>query len=316
MDVDERIREYMGNTWTKSFGEFKISGLDRYDKNDHPKIFCFNDFQKDPYACIQPQTRTTYYHDMARYVYPHPSLHPQRFFFCPRDRVEPFPVPTLVKSRPINNYYHSILMNLNVERHFGTLSGLHDKDIPFTQKKDVLVWRGNDTGYGFGNHIPPRFVSRETLVARHASSSSPFLDIGLSDVKEENKDVYGAHMRPKLSLMNQLEHKFILSVEGNDVATNLKWILYSNSVPFCPPFEMESWILESRLEPWVHYIPVHHEFTDLDDKVEWAINHPSQCQEVAQNGKSYISQFLNLKTENHIIHQILHNYSQKITIVP
>lgn len=307
MTIEERIRAYLGGACHHP----EVVDMSTLDENNRPVIYCYEDFCRDTSEISE--SRTTYFHDMTRYLYPLTSLHRFRFLFYPRDRVEPFPIPTLVKSRPIRDHGKSILMNLNVERHFSDISErLVRADIPTLEKKPVLLWRGGDTGYGFGNNIPFRPVSREMLVRKYAQDSDPRLDIGLSGT---NRPEFQKYCRKKMTFEEQLQYRFILSVEGNDVATNLKWLLYSNSVPFCPPFEMESWILESRLKPWVHYIPVRYDFTDLVDKVEWAVRHPQECEFIVINGREYIRQFLHVREERLIIDAILEKYASSVSII-
>ena len=53
-----------------------------------------------------------------------------------------------------------------------------------------------------------------------------------------------------------VSHRFVLSLEGNDVATNLKWLLASSSVVVMPTPTKESWLMEGLLRPYVHYLPL------------------------------------------------------------
>jgi len=306
MDIEERVKIYMGDAY------FRTSRVRLSSTDNVVNVYRYNDFIGKPFTANDRDVRTTYYHDMTRYLRPLVSLHDNRFLFYPRDRVEPFDIPVLVKSRPIRQRGESILMNLNVNRHFGSL--FHHADIPFMEKKDVLVWRGADTGYGFGNNIPPRDVSRQLLVEKFHDSANPQIDIGLSQVKPERNEGLAAYLKPVMSQAEQLRHKYILSVEGNDVATNLKWVLYSNSVPFCPPFEIQSWILEDRLEPWEHFIPVRPDFSDLEEKVAWADNHPERCLRIAGAGRRYMETFLDIKREKRVIAALLERYARNVSI--
>ena len=45
-------------------------------------------------------------------------------------------------------------------------------------------------------------------------------------------------------------------LEGNDVATQLKFALRSNSVVVMPPPKWENFLLHGLLKPWVHFVPV------------------------------------------------------------
>lgn len=307
MDIEDRVKIYMGDAYIRA-SRVKLSSLDGL-----VNVYRYNDFLGKPFTSNDKDVRTTYHHDMTRYLRPLASLHDNRFLFYPRDRVEPFHIPVLVKSRPIRQRGDSILMNLNMNRHFGNLFHNAD-DIPFMEKKNVLVWRGADTGYGFGNNIPPRDTSREVLVKKFYKSSNPQIDIGLSQVKPERRDALASYLKPVMSQTEQLGYKYILSVEGNDVATNLKWVLYSNSVPFCPPFDIQSWILEDRLEPWEHFIPVRSDFSDLEEKVAWADNHPERCLHIAGAGRRYMEAFLDIKKERRIIEAILARYARNVSI--
>lgn len=42
-------------------------------------------------------------------------------------------------------------------------------------------------------------------------------------------------LKPSLSIRQQLGYRYLVSVEGNDVASGLKWMLASNSTVLMPP---------------------------------------------------------------------------------
>lgn len=57
----------------------------------------------------------------------------------------------------------------------------------------------------------------------------------------------------KASQKQTLEHKCLLSIEGDDASSGLKWMLFSNAIAFLPPVTYESWALESLLQPFAHH---------------------------------------------------------------
>lgn len=242
--------------------------------------------------------------------------------YCPRDRVELFTkIPTLVKSRVISEDEHcSILVKMNTTRHFQNLNDIVKKDVPFHQKKNALVWRGATTGYGFGNHIPIRSVSRETLVKKYCNEASlkKGINVGLSKIiqeaKKKEKD-YEKFLRPTMTFDELLQYKYILSVEGNDVATNTKWIMCSNSVLFMPKPQIESWFLESKLVPFVHYIPVNDDFSNLETQIKWCDQNPKKCKEIIKNANDYVKIFLDEKNENKIMKSVLEAYLKNVQFV-
>ena len=299
-----------------------------------------------PIYTNSPPPNMNYYRDLYHVwsqLSPSYQTEERKIVWFPHDRVERFGFPILVKTRTILSQPFlltlvspshkkeddvntdlmvtggSILLKLNSIRHFGWMT--HPfivNDVPFSRKKAVVLWRGNATGYGFGNNIPYRTVSRETLVKTYTHSPFTFLDIGLTLPKHFLKDSGNSknlnlqnlqkYSKPNVSLGDQLQYKYILSVEGNDVATNLKWIMASNSLVMAPIPQMESWFLESRLVPYVHFLPINDDFSDLVEKYHWAERHPSKCEQMVLNAKTYVKPFLEQKKELELQKEVMMYY--------
>lgn len=107
------------------------------------------------------------------------------------------------------------------------------------EKDPRLVWRGAATGVQGGKPNNHR-VSRIDVVRRY--SSSPGIDVGFTESFGKAKYLE----KDKISKKELLKHKYLLSMEGNDIASGLKWMLLSNSVVFMAKPEHESWAMEVR----------------------------------------------------------------------
>jgi len=82
-------------------------------------------------------------------------------------------------------------------------------------------------------------------------------------------------------------------IEGNDVSTGLKWALHSNSVVLTQKPSRSSWLMEELLQPWVHYAPLDDdELTDVDEKVQWVLDHQVEAQEIARRASLWIGNLL------------------------
>ena len=106
-------------------------------------------------------------------------------------------------------------------------------------------------------------------------------------------DFYGRHLeshgvRPKTDITEMSKYKYLLSVEGNDVASGLKWMLYSNSVVLMSPPTKATWAMEDLLLPFVHYLPLKHDYSNLLEMLEWAEQHQEACQEISKRATDYI----------------------------
>ncbi|ENU5547690.1 TPA: hypothetical protein ACIK0Z_000605 [Campylobacter jejuni] len=62
-----------------------------------------------------------------------------------------------------------------------------------------------------------------------------------------------------LNKKEQMKYKFIISLEGNDVASNLKWAMNSNSLVLAPKITCETWFMEGTLKPNYHFALIDNE---------------------------------------------------------
>lgn len=115
-------------------------------------------------------------------------------------------------------------------------------------------------------------------------------------------------LKPKIPISEHLKYKFILSLEGNDVATNLKWIMSSNSIAVMPKPKYETWFMEGSLIPDHHYICIDDNYTNLEDKLKFYIENPLQAQAILDNANAYVRQFFNKKQEDLISLLVLQKY--------
>lgn len=118
-----------------------------------------------------------------------------------------------------------------------------------------------------------------------------------------------------MSIWEQLKYKYILSIEGNDVASGLKWQLYSNSVVFMRKPKIVSWAMEDKLEPYVHYIAIKDDFSDLIEQIEYADKNYDKCLNIIKNANKFIEQFQDQKKEEIIHFLVIKKYFDLINII-
>lgn len=53
----------------------------------------------------------------------------------------------------------------------------------------------------------------------------------------------------------------------------------------------------NEIRPWVHYVPLNLDLSDLREKYDWAESHPVEAEKIAKAGQDYVSQ---MRTENWI----------------
>mgnify|MGYP001207506079 CR=1 FL=1 len=210
------------------------------------------------------------------------------------------------KTREIDDN-NIILLRLETERHWGPIKTIFSQDRPWTEKNNKIIWRGATTG-------ADRHKQRKILVEKYFNHPNKNIDVGFSEIVQ-NENNQSKNIKSKLDIKDQLKSKYIISIEGNDVASGLKWQMYSNSLVFMSKPLIESWFMEGLLKPWYHYIPLKDDYSDLEEKYNWALNHDEKCQEIISNANAYVHQFLDESNEILIMEEILNRYLQNVKFV-
>lgn len=79
-----------------------------------------------------------------------------------------------------------------------------------------------------------------------------------------------------------LQYKYILCPNGNDVSTQLYWIIGTNSVAFKEDCEYEI-LCDYYLKPWIHYVPISKNFIDLREKYDFIERNPDIAKKIIEN---------------------------------
>ena len=196
---------------------------------------------------------------------------------------------SLVKSRPIGDgNENSVLLKLDEPRHYIRIVG----DQPFRHKKNLLIGRG-------AIYQQHRFDFYDKYFGHQ------LCDLGSVGKKGIGKSEWE---KPKMGLKEHLDYKFVLSLQGNDVATNLKWIMSSNSVAVMPKPTIETWFMEGTLVGGVHYIEIAADYSDLEAQLEYYIAHPEACEAIIKNAQQHTAAFWNKKTEELCHLMVLERY--------
>ncbi|EMJ3468976.1 glycosyl transferase family 90 [Vibrio harveyi] len=196
-------------------------------------------------------------------------------------------VPSFIKSRPIHgDNQNSIVLKLNQIRHFKFV----DDEMSYREKKDMVAWRG----VGFQPH-------RQTVI--HAFYDHPQCNIGQTRPQEGQPWEKGF-----MSIEEQLQYKFLLCIEGNDVATNLKWAMSSNSLVIMSKPKYETWFMEGKLEAGIHYVEVKDDYSDLPEKMDYYLANEQEALAIIENAHQWVEQFKDKRKERLISLMVADKY--------
>lgn len=122
---------------------------------------------------------------------------------------------------------------------------------------------------------------------------NPHFDLGITG----NFDGRPEWTVKPMTRQQQLGFRYIACIEGNDVATNLKWVMSSNSIALMPRPEFEIWFMEGRLKPDYHYLEVKPDYSDALEKMQWLDKNPSKADAIIANAHDWVSRFRNPRVE-------------------
>lgn len=164
-------------------------------------------------------------------------------------------------------------------------------------KTDKAVFRGATTGAGVNSQTNQR------LKALDISEERPdLLDVGITSWNFRPRKYEGERYLQtiershypkanKLSLQDQSNYKYILTLEGHVAAYRLSYELSTESVILLANSRWKMWYYKF-LKPYVHYVPVSENLEDLVEKIEWCRNNDAECEKIALNAKKFYDTYL------------------------
>jgi hypothetical protein len=172
-----------------------------------------------------------------------------------------------------------------------------DSGIPalWKDKIDKVVWRGSPTGFG-------PLTNRTRFRSLVKLSSLPDVDACFSRFHHSSDD-------PKKDLellthlgiacpQNQTEfhefarYRYVLDMDGNSWSDRFIHLLSLGStvIKQAPKFD-DAVTLKAR--PYIHYIPVKSDMSNMEDVLRHCRSNPTYCQKVAENGVRFVKEEFN-----------------------
>jgi hypothetical protein len=149
--------------------------------------------------------------------------------------------------------------------------------VPWEKKENILFWRGGVSGWwSYGGSWRIDVVK--------ACLTIPKTDIKFVDCYVRpycNPTDTPELFADKVDVLDQLKYKALLYLDGNSSASNATWIFASGCVPVFVSIH-EFWFRDF-LVPWVHYIPVQWDLSDLSEKIQWIWDNDDNARQIAEN---------------------------------
>ncbi len=173
---------------------------------------------------------------------------------------------------------------------------------PWSTKKEKAFWRG---GLTRGERLQ---------AARQGLQHSQLLDIKLVGA-ELGDDLKREGVVGDFATLDQfMDYKYLPTFDGVICAyPAFQWRLLSNSVTLKQESDEVQWFYRA-VKPYVHYIPLKQDLSDLYDQIVWAQNHDAECQKISSQAQAFAQN--NLMMEDHYLYlyHVLRRYASLQTL--
>ena len=165
---------------------------------------------------------------------------------------------------------------------------------------DKVAWFGNIESAGTNL---PESRTRPMLVNDLAPKHPDKFDFQRAGYKGASSGVY-------VSMPEMVrKYRYLLDIGGAGYSGRLKFLLFSGR----PLFLVDRMYVEyfhDDLEPFVHFIPVSSDLSDLLERHQWTLENDELARRIAQNAKEYATK--NITTEKAIerLRQVFKNFSE------
>ncbi|GAB1609416.1 protein O-glucosyltransferase 2-like [Argonauta hians] len=151
---------------------------------------------------------------------------------------------------------------------------------PWSNKTNLAFWRGRDSREERLNLV--------MLSKKHPDLVDAMLTNMFFFPKDETK--YGKLVQP-ISFFDFFKHKYQLNIDGTVAAYRFPYLLAGSSVVLKQDSDYYEHFY-SDLTPYVHYIPVKRNLSDLLYQLKWAKEHENEVKNIAENAQNYVRNHL------------------------
>jgi hypothetical protein len=165
-------------------------------------------------------------------------------------------------------------------------------DVPWPNRQPIAVWRGASTGRPTDKNLGWRSLPRVKL-CEIAQNHRQLIDAGISSVvqfaeAESINEIGGSGiMRDRIEMEHFGRYKYQIDIDGN---SNSWPGLFQKLLTGSPVVKVASapgywqWYYD-RLEPWVNYVPVASDMSDLVEVLTWLGNNDSKACRIGERGR-------------------------------
>ena len=195
--------------------------------------------------------------------------------------------------------------------------------IPWKDRIPTAFFRGGATGPG----TTIQNNQRLKLASLSKEWNDDILDAGITSWNARDKTYIGepmTYIHPKklglkkknrIPMQEQVKYKFIVYVDGHSAAYRMSSLLYLGSLVLMVDSieKYQLWYFH-LLQPFIHYVPVKSDLSDLRKQIQWCIDNDDKAEQIAKNALEFYRKYLTKENQALYVKNVLcaiHDHCQK-----
>ena len=144
-------------------------------------------------------------------------------------------------------------------------------NISWEDRKSTIFWRGSC------NNPQNLFSVRVKMVKKLFN----YLDSDVKFINYQNQFILKNYFDEKVHYSEFFKYKIIIIVDGDSTPSNYMWAFSTGCVPIIIS-NVTHWFY-LYLQPYVHYVPVNYDLSNLIEIINWIRNNDIYAQQIAKN---------------------------------
>lgn len=142
----------------------------------------------------------------------------------------------------------------------------------WAKREAKAFWRGGETEH-----------NQRVKIARLSQIFPDLLDAGLTHITQSLTEYW----KPMASYEEHMRYKYLPVLDGVMCTyPGYQWRLLSDSLILKPESDQIQWFYRG-LMPYVHYLPVAADLSDLIEQIEWARENDDECEQIACQARQF-----------------------------
>lgn len=96
------------------------------------------------------------------------------------------------------------------------------------------------------------------------------------------------------SMEDHTKYKYLIDAPGQGWSARIKYLMFARRPMFLIDRDNWDWATWD-LEPWVHFIPVKRDVSDLIEMIQWADDHPDECKKIVESAFMFMKERLTVE---------------------